>query len=359
MIRRTRLNRPGAPRDLRRRVAFVTLLAVTAACGGPREPLTVGVRDFPTDVILGSQADDAPLPPTFLPPNALPAPRAIISTLPPIPQDLTSPTTSPPAGPCPTADPLSAPRREATNSVLAPPVEGTYTYRNRGETQISGANAQKIPAPAETTRSVQNLVVAPDDTFTYDVVSVLDGTTTTTSYRTVPIEAGGGTGGIFITSITTKTGDEPASTFDPSPDLELLRFPIEVGAKWTAVGADPSARTTMTYTATVQVKQRVDACGTLLDGQVVRIDGNIAPCVDVKPPAGTPAEPVKQCPPPGSGATFRDEGTSTFTATYVFGTQYGGLALFEDTVVDSNEGGVGVHRELVSTINSEPAVSKE
>ena len=339
----------------RRLLTIVVLVALTAACSGPREPLTVGVKDFPTDVVLGSQTDEAPLPPTFLPPNALPAPRAIISAL-PLPSDLTTPTTSRPSLPCPAADPLSAPRREATNAVFGPPAAGTYVYRNKGEIQISGANAQKLSVPAETRRTVQNVVTAPDGTFTYDVVSELGDTTTTTSYRTVPIEAGGGTGGIFITAITTKTGQEEEERFDPSPDLELLRFPIEVGAKWTAVGADPAARTTMTYTATVQVKQRVDACGTLLDGQVVRIDGNIAPCVDVKPPGAAPpgAPSVKQCPPSGAGATFRDNGASTFTATYVFGTQYGGLALMEDTVVDSNEGGAGAHREMVSTINSEP-----
>lgn len=350
-----------SPRRVAQRhyIVLVLLVATLAgACGGPREPLEVGVKSFPSDVILGSQNEPEEIP-TFLPPDAMPRPTVVLTALPPVRTGYTTPTTASLPDPCPTVDPLASPRLEATNEVTRPPEEATYTYRNVGEIEVGGPDARKAQVPPQSTRTVQNVEVAEDTSFTHEVVSVLGDTVTTTAYRTIPVKAGGGSGGIFITSITTQTGDDEAQTFNPTPDLELLRFPIEVGLNWKSSGADPSAGVTMFFNATVRTKARVDACGTVLDAQTVDLDGNVAPCAT--PPAPPPGVPIppgdEQCPPPQPGVTISDDGGSRFTATYMIGTQFGGLALSEETVVDSTQDGVGVHREMLSTISREPEVA--
>jgi hypothetical protein len=355
---------------MRRVVCIVIALALCAGCAGPREPLDIGVKGFPSDVVLGAPEDEGsppppPRPPTFVPPNALPAAETILATLPPVPSGLPAPRPEPPAGPCPAADPFAAPKQEAPNSVLAPPVPATYTFRNTGVIEVSGPDARKEPAFHTTIREVRKVAVASDGSFTHEVVSVLNDTITTTSYKTVPIASGGGSGGITITSITTKTGNTAAQTFTPTPAIDILEFPIEVGTVWRGAAVDPNAQTVMEYVGTVLVKRRVDACGTVLDGHVVRINGDVAPCVDVKfpvPPSSVPATqppPVHQCAPPQAGQSIQGSSRSSFVATYVFGTQYGGITLLEDTVVDSTSpSGMGAHRELVSMINSEPKLAK-
>lgn len=340
----------------------LALALVAGACAGPEEPLDVAVRDFSTDVVFGGEKEEAPA--TFLPPDALPAPAVAALALPRAIPALTPPTTAPPlvVVECPKADPLAAPRAEATNTVTAAPAEATYVYRNVGSFEVSGPNARKGVLPPESVREVQKVVVGADKTFTHEVRSTFGDTVTTTRYRTVPLGNGRSSGGIFIASVVTKTGNDPAETFDPEPDLELLRFPVVNGTNWQSAGADPRAGIVMAFDATVDVKRRVDACGSVLDAQVVKLDGNVAPCATATPPAppaGTPVEPqqpVTQCPPDRGGLSRSTRGGSEFRATYVIGTQYGGLTLQEETVVDAVDGGVGVHRENVATISREPEV---
>jgi hypothetical protein len=345
----------------RRALALVVAALAVVGCAGPQESFDVSMKGFPSDVVLGSkhaepEVGESPRP-AFVPPNALPPPPVVLAQLPPVRPGRVVPTVEQPAPACPEADVFSAPKVIAPNEVTGPPVEGVSTFRNTGVIEVSGPDARKGPVPPATTRTVRKVVVAPDTSFTHEVVSTLGETVTTTSYHTVTTAAGGGTGGIFITSIATRTGDGPVSTFTPNPALEVLRFPIEVGTRWTATSVDTATGTVVGYAGTIGVKRRIDACGTLLDGQVVRIDGNLAPCVTVgaQPAAGLPE--TRECPELGSGFARSARSSSSFVATYVFGTQYGGVTLFEESLVDSTEAGVGVHRKLISTIDAQPPLA--
>src|SRR5436305_13187099 len=95
--------------------------------------------------------------------------------------------------------------------------------------------------PVDSVRTVRNVVVASDGTFTYDVVAPLAGVVTTTTYRVVPessVPSGAGLAGLFIAAVATDDG-RARSTFAPTPALKLLDFPAVAGTSYTSAGTDP------------------------------------------------------------------------------------------------------------------------
>ena len=332
-----------------RRIAVIAVLAlVGSACAGPREPLEVGLKEFPSDVVLGSQKEDLATP-VFLPPDALPLSTPLLPAGVSPPPAFTT-TTLPPLEACPSADPLSAPKDEALSSVPFPPAAGSYTFRNNGTFEVSGPNAQKGVFPELSTRTIKNIEELAPGKFTYDVESVLGDTTTVTSYRVEPPNGGDISGpGLFIAKISSSTRGGEVSTFDPTPDLALLKFPIEIGNEFQSLGVDQRTGTAMAFSVTVGVKSRVDACGQFLDAHTATVNGRISDCDPTLPAPCPPVPPGQQVSP--------DEATS-FTAVYRVGTQYGGITLEEEVVTDTDTGGVRVHRENIATISAVPLLSR-
>lgn len=336
-------------------VIFAALAVVAAGCAGPREPLEIGLKEIPSQVILGSQTEDAPAA-VFVPPDAFPIrlPSVPAGVAEP-PRPFTPTTTPAPPPPCPSADPLSAPKVEALNGIFSPPVPSAYPFRNRGTFEISGANAQKGVLPESSTRTVKDVVDSGGGRFRFQVESVFGDTTTITGYKVEPAgtsEPGGQ--GLYVTAITT-SAEGQSSTFDPQPDLLLLRLPVEIGNEWQSAGVDQRSGTAMAFTGTTGVKGRVDACGTFLDAHTVTINGRIGECQDIGPPDPAVPDPAPACPPQRAGQAISPESSTSFEAVYRIGTQYGGIPLGEEIVTTTEQRSRSIHRENRSTINVVPA----
>jgi hypothetical protein len=308
------------------------LLALTA-CAGPQRPVELGVKEVPSDVVLGAQTSPSPSPgPSAAPVGPIaPPPPAVVALPPPtfeVGPEPSPPPAVPPVPVCPTADPLQAPAREAPPSVAAPPAKASYVFRNVGTYSISGADTRKGTFPATSLRTVGNVVRSSDSSFTFDVSELLGDVTTTTTYDVVgsSLVPAALPPGLYLKSVRSVRGAS-TSTFTPSPELELAAFPFVRGATITSSGVDPQTATSMQFTSTVTGKSRVDACGAPLDSWVLDLT---------------------------KGKLISPTQNLDFEATYAVGTQYGGLILRERTAYAGTDGSDGVSRTDTATITSTP-----
>lgn len=356
---RTGARAPGIARA--RVVVGLTLALVAGACGGPTEPLNVGVAEQRTDIVLGSQKKpDAPAP-AFVPPDLLPPPIPVFTAgtpaaLPP-PARVNAPTTAPPVlAACPEADPLSVPTDEVLNKVVGMPQAMTYTFRNKGTFKTSGANAREEPYPPESARTIAEVKKQASGGFTFDVASTLGEAVTTTSYRVYPEgqAPAGQDPGIYITKTASRVANGPTTVFDPQPDLLLLKFPAEAGSSWRSAGVDAATNTAIAFTVTVAAeKPRVDACGEFLQAVRVTVDGKVGDCVNdatTGQAACPPALPAQQISP-------NPENAEQFQAVYDIGTQFGGIPIQDSISLQTTENGIGVSRQNVATINVKPLLA--
>ena len=326
----------------RRPYAVPLLLAaavVTAGCGGPDRPLTVGFKEVPSNVVLGAQSSPEPVPSAppltdDLPFVLLPPPNVV--ALPPPPFDvpdpdrpLRPPAPVPEAPACETADPLKAPALEAASSISTRPVAAQYRFRNDGTFKVSGADAREGRFAPVSLRTVSGALEDPTGFF-FNVEETLGVVTTKTDYQVVTSQPLGSpfVPGIYIFRVTSRSSDGQESVFTPSPSLPLATFPLTRGAVVEARGVDATSATAMSFTSTVVGKDRVDACGEPLDSWTLELsEGRVlSPDTDVQ-----------------------------FEVTYALGTQFGGVILRESGEFAGTEDGAGVARTLTTTISQVPA----
>lgn len=317
-----------------RRAAVLALLLVTA-CAGPPRPVELGLKEVPSDVVLGGHATPsaAPSPVPSPGPLALPPPVSVIALPPPTfttGPEPPAPAPIPTAAVCAPADPLAAPKREAPAQISVAPAKASYVFRDVGSYAVSGADTRKGRFPETSLRAVGNVVHNGDTSFTYDVAELLGDVTTTTTYDVVvsSLLPAALPPGIYLKQVKSARG-KSTSTFAPSPELQLAGFPLVRGASVTASGVDPQSATSMQFTSTVTGKTRVDACGTPLDSWVLDLT---------------------------KGKLLSPTQNLDFTATYAMGTQYGGLILRERTVFAGTDGSEGVSRTNTATITTTPKV---
>ena len=327
---------------MRRAVALVLGAVLTAGCGGPDRPLSVGVKEVPSNVVLGAQSSPSAAPPATSPPAttglpvvALPPPPSVV-TLPPPPFTVPDPArpaaprlpAPPPEPTCPAADPLQAPALEAPATITARPAAAQYVFRNAGSFEQSGADARKGTFPATSLRTVSGALEG-EDGFVFDVTETLGDITTTTSYRVVERQPLGSPfpPGLYVVRVTSRGADGQTAVFEPTPSLQLASFPLVRGARVESRGVDPRTATAMSFVSTVTGKVRVDACGEPLDSFVLDLtEGRlVSPTQDLD-----------------------------FAATYSVGTQFGGLVLKETVAFTGEVDGAGVTRTNTSTIAQVP-----
>jgi hypothetical protein len=320
---------------VRRVVAAGALMVLSAACGGPQQPVSIGFKEVPSDVVLGAQSSPTPAPTGATP--------AVVTVVPPPPAVVALPPPTFDAGPatplpvptattatCATADPLQAPAREAPPSIATPPAKAAYLFANVGSYEVSGADARKGRFPTTSLRTVANISRTSAGSFSFDVADLLGDVTTTTTYDVIsssPLPAGVAPG-LYVRQVKSVRGTS-SSVFAPSPELQLAAFPLVRGASITSSGVDPQSATSMQFTSTVTGKARVDACGTPLDSWVLDLT------------AGKVLSPTQNL---------------DFTATYDVGTEYGGLILRDRTVFTGTDNGDGVSRNNTASITTTPKV---
>lgn len=274
------------------RIAALAALLIASSCGGGGVTRGVRVDQINTNVGLGIEA----------PLNAAPANIAITR---PIPhgqiEDLTPPTIPPfeTARPvvthCPTAGDFDFPAIEAgvEPDPKVRPAETTYRYKLDG-TVLTDEGPEKIDA-FETRRFSK---VVPDSNspnaydFTMTQTQLLDERSSKqgyleTTYRVVPTgntrnvpnppaaaanvsDAGRG---VFIIKIVFHGYDDrgrpTSSSFDPSPPIQILAFPVEAGAAIDSTGTDSQHGSSLQIKGSVKGKKQIDACGHRVDSWLV------------------------------------------------------------------------------------------
>lgn len=309
-------------------VALLLLVTITApACSGPTRSLDVGIKEVPSDIVLGSPESGAPAPP--------PVPAVVpVVVGPGLPPGLFAPpggsaqsSTTLPSKPCPDTDPLMAPKRQATTTISDPPPEGTLPFRVQGVFSVSGPDAREGRFPSESTRTIAQL--KPTATgFTYQVAAELAGTTRTTGYQVINRSSVPGELGLYVSFIDTESATGATSRFHPALPMKLVDLPMIANNTVTAAGTDPISATTVSWSTTVKQKQRVAACGTMLDSITVVLD---------------------------SGRADGPDTDVDFSAIYSIATQFGGLSLADTVKTAGREGLDTIARDISSTVSADPA----
>ena len=282
---------------------LVALLVAGCGIGGEARAAGVSVDQLNTDVVFGY----GQTPPTA----ALPAPPALpqVALPQPLPSYFSSLPLPSPIELCATAPSTSAPAQLATSDVTTMPSAGQYKWIGGGRYTISVSSGGStstfnapLPAMTEYIRHVKqipdpnplNPMIAsqPDLVFSYETLQPFLG-------------AGGGyfdffwqvksnapvgdpQGGLVLTEIDKLdfAGKFQSTVFKAAPNagLLLLNLPAEPGAVGVStpngpVGPTAAADTSgngndMSFNGAVSGRERVDACGTWLQGWAV--DGTLA-----------------------------------------------------------------------------------
>ena len=353
-------------------VVLMAVLVAAASCAGPRRPFEVGVKNYATNVILGSAnkalAEQPAPPPVAL---ALPSPAGNPLAGGPAPT-FPKPAPEPVKSRCPTADPTAPAVAAPGHEISHPPAPATYPFRAKGGYEVGGANPVLGVYPSQESRTVGHIVTTAAGGFAFDVAVTLGDTVTTTTYEVVPEGPASGnavanppTSGLFITKVVTKDVDGTHS-FAPTVDaatgqaitgLLLLELPANAGETWNTSGLDATTGEVMAFTGTVVGEQRVDACGIVLGALRVHADGSITSCVTTPPETGTTTTvPVSACSPAQAvgGAHIDPSATTTFTADYDLMPEYGGIAGSDHIRLTGVQGSTPIARDLLSTIDVEP-----
>jgi hypothetical protein len=322
---------------------LVALMALASACAGPRRPLEVGVREFPTNVLFGSRETPPPPPPAANPNPGFP----VLVPPPPIPPVTVGPSPRPAPSPqaaCPQAHPFTAPQYIAGNRSESPPVATTYPFRNDGVFEnVEGGQTTTGTFPLSSTRTIHDVEEDPEGSFTFSITEFLGSRANTIRYEVVPESPLSDQTGVFITQIITDTQSGGSEAFTPQPSLKLLQFPAENGAQWDSVGTDPLRQTTMRFHARIGreipdgddaddvpdlvPKIRVDACGTVIDAWYVDIT---------------------------DGQVIGPQTSLTFRSFYAVATQFGGFPVMEHIELSGNDRGVQTESRNTATISEEP-----
>ena len=317
-------------RSLRVAGVVVCVVLVGSACGRD-ESIEVGMREYSTDIVYGSQRKEvppAPLPaanptPGF-PPFIVPPPPARVVTQVPTTVTTMVPAEVPPvplAPACPEDDPFDFPREPATRLVGAAPKQGRYRFRQEGAVAIGSVAAAALPT--ETSREIRNVATVASNAHTYDVVVESLGDTTTTSYSVRQSTGDPSLDGVFITRVVTRRADGSVDEFTPVSGVRIIALPAAPAASWNDVGTDPLRGTSMIVRGTVTDKGRVNACGTPLDSWAVKVEVRLL----------------------GAGKDL------TVSATYQVGTQFGGFVLGEQVALRGTDRGQTVDLKSATSIN--------
>jgi len=221
---------------------------------------------------------------------------------------------NPPRTPCPPAALTAFPAKEAGLKVDGLPAVGQYRWKRTGTQTLANLPGVKLPVAGFEQRLVRNVVRVSDTEYTFETVQPeLGGDVTTISTFKVrtgavsqtvtpPVEADPNHPPVSVPLPAQVPGTRPAaprapvpetlSVGDPERGISLVRLqrvdaagnsseltfspgvlylPLAIvpGEEWDAVGVDPRTGSVLEHRAKVVKRERVDACGDVVDGWAV------------------------------------------------------------------------------------------
>lgn len=317
----------SSPRDRGPRhrgpAALTLLLAVTtAACVRPDQP-KVAVTKVEASLVFGVKPPPQPVAPA-LPQQAPATVEAPPPGAPPLPfPDLAfrplPPTSAPARSECPPAPPTAVADEPADIRIGGDPRVGRYRWKREGA--LSGFER----------RIVRNVRPEGDKAYTFETVQPTVGRSTVTvktfRVKTDPVTQGANPGGVMppsrvgepdrgvslVRAHELDANGNPVATFEPPSPLLLLPLPVVQGEHYESVAVDPRSGQTMVLDVTVQRRQRIDACGDVVDGWLV--DGKL---------------------------TDTAAGAGAMEVAYIVATQFGGVLIQERFKTGEGDEGVDI-----------------
>jgi len=269
--------------------------------------------------------------------------------------------TAPAKSVCPPAALTAFPAKEAGLTVEGVPAEGQYRWKRSGTQTVASLNNLKLPIGGFEQRLVRNIVKVSDTEYTFETVQPeLDSKVTTIStfkvkigavsktvtppvqppdvtHPTSPVPLPVATPGLPVTPPKPPVPDS-VSVGDPERGISLVKLqrvdaagnsseltfspgvlylPLDVvpGEEFNAVGIDPRTGSVLQHKAKVIKRDRVDACGDVVDGWVV--------------------ESTQTFSGPGQSSTPR-------TYRYIVAPQLGGIIISEEIHTSNPQGATDV-----------------
>lgn len=273
------------PPDRRRTfILFLALVAALSAC--VRTPRAgVSVKALAADLVFGIP----PLPESVPPPDFTlepEQPKGVLKAFDRGSRQRPDLTTAPPLEACGEAGPTDFPEKEATPNVTDIPKNGIYKWVNEGVQKVT-AVGDYIP-PKLTTRIIRVTQVSPTaDTFFFEAIEkeLSYGSSTHVDLVFSVVQSGGTEDGIYLIEID-RIVEGKRTVFNPAPPILILPLPVRIGVgrpetqsvqgyepikntSFTTTGVDPRTQEVLEHTGSVTKRQRVDACGELVDSWFV------------------------------------------------------------------------------------------
>ena len=233
---------------------------------------------------------------------------------------------------CPAAAPTAAPATPTEVTITGEPPMGSFKYRSVGSVPDSARPGGLAKYDLFERRIVRNFQRISPTLTSFDVVQRVlfggqDFLVATYEVNTAGLNRNPSDGVGIITTpgvgepergitlvrmarIDAKSGNE-LSVFQPTTGLLLLPLPVTAGEKFQSVAVDARSGQTIVHESTVLRRQRIDACGDLVDGWLVESNRQISRPEDF---AGGP---------PGGKYTM------------IFATQFGGMPIQERLVIEN------------------------
>lgn len=355
-------------------LAAVVALALTAGCVEP-DPPGVGIQKLAADIVFGVKPPPPDVPPpnlvpspvgegdvlTFVPPalpspGRIPPPPVVAAPRPPRPPSSRLPRPTPlasPKSPCPPAALNAFPAKEAGLTVEGIPAEGQYRWKRKGTQTVANLPGIALPVSGFEQRLVRNVQKISDTEFTFETVQpeLGGGVTTISTFKvktaavsrgvTAPVEprlpsppegveppvevpspglpnsarAGDPERGISLMKLQRVDAEGNTAELVFSPAVLYLPLAIEPGESFTAVGIDARTGSVLQHQARVIRRERVDACGEIVDGWAVEATQTFSGSAQTSPPR-----------------TYR----------YIVAPQLGGIIVSEEVHVTSPQGNTDV-----------------
>lgn len=267
------------------------------ACISQDDP-SLTVQAMSTDVAFGVEVPEPAGEPVAAPSQPLPAtasdggfeppgirPRGDLGSsdfgstpgLPPLPVT--------PQQECPSAPPTAAAEEPASENVLRTPTEGVHRWKREGKQTIISAAGEpiEIAIGGFEKRIVRNVVETSETSFTFEVVRPLLNrpavSITTYEVETEPMQYQPGgvpvidaprgnepEGGVTVQKIVIQEEDGTETSFNPTVGLLYIGLPVVPSERFTSSAVDGRSGQSIVHDATVLGRDRIDACGDLVDG---------------------------------------------------------------------------------------------
>ncbi|MGH9004753.1 MAG: hypothetical protein ACRDYV_16635, partial [Acidimicrobiia bacterium] len=372
---RERGQSPRMPRRTGTLAPFVAVFVLAAGCAQP-DPPGVGVQKLAADIVFGVKPPPPDTPPantiaggggytgdatTYVPyPQSYPTPSF------PAPRAPRPPTTrlprptplNPPKAACPPAALNAFPAVEAGLTVAGLPAEGQYRWKRTGTQTMATLPNVAIPISGFEQRLIREVKKVSETEFTFQTVQPELGTGVTVlqtfkvktdavsrgvepPVQTIPLErpeqlpdevpfpsnpsvpsrrVGDPERGISLMRIERVDAQGNSSVLNFTPAVLFLPLAIEPGESFESVGIDSRSGQVLQHQAQVVRRERVDACGEIVDGWVVE-----------------------------ANQTFSGSGTATRTYRYIIAPQLGGVMISEQVKITAPEGTLDVTFSLGQT----------